>query len=110
MAAAMANEQVKALLSTKEYVTSTDVHGRLTFKSTYFCDVVEEYRPFTQVNPSQGQIIAAKTGWLGAGKACLTTCMQATADGKRYVVITAKGVDQLLNLKDHVSLYEDYCR
>ena len=110
MAAAMANEQVKALLSAKEYVTTTNVHGRLTFKSTYFCDVVEEYRPFTQVNPSHGQIFAAKTGWLGQGQACLATCMQTTASGKNYVVITAKGFDQLQNLKDHVALYEDYCR
>lgn len=110
MAAAMANEQVKTLLSTKEYVTTTDVHGKLTFKSTYFCDVIEEIRAFTQVNPSQGQIVAAKTGMTDEAGKCLATYMRTTADGKTYIIITAQSASQLLNVKDHVALYEDYCK
>ena len=82
LAAAVANEQVKTLLSSEKHVTTTNVHGKVTFYSTYFADLKNAVSPFAYVS-SNATDIAAKTGMTDEAGYCLATYMKSKATGKR---------------------------
>lgn len=105
MAAAMANEQVKQLLSTKEHKTATSLYA-VTFKSTYYYKALDGL-PNTQ--PYKGPIIAAKTGNTDEAGYCLATYMESRSGG-RYVVITAKANSRILYVDDYLHLYDMYAQ
>lgn len=109
MAAAVANEQVKELLSEEKYVTTTNVHGKVTFYSTYFADLKNYLDPFAYVS-SNATDIAAKTGMTDEAGYCLATYMKSKATGKRYVVITASASSQYLYAKDNIYIFDKYAQ
>ena len=106
MAAAMANERVKMLLSTERHETTTNIHGRITFYSTYFIDLYNDITPFPFF-PDNGKIIAAKTGLTDEAGYCLATYMESTSGG-RYIAITASANSQLLYVDDYRYIYGKY--
>ena len=105
MAAAMANDQVKQLLSAKEHKTATSLYP-VTFKSTYYYKSLEGL-PNTQ--PYKGNIVAAKTGNTDEAGYCLATYMESKSGG-RYVVITAKANSRILYVDDYMYLYDMYAQ
>lgn len=105
MAAAMANEQVKQMLSAKEHKTATSLYP-VTFKSTYYYEALEGL-PATQ--PYKGPIIAAKTGKTDEAGYCLATYMESRSGG-RYIVITAKANSRILYVDDYLYLYDMYAQ
>ncbi len=105
MAAAMDNEQVKKMLSEKEYKTTTSLYP-VTFKSTYFHDVIVEIGAYL---PKNGTIIAAKTGYTDEAKCCLATYYESDSGG-RYVVITARASNQILYIDDYLYLYDTFTK
>ena len=111
MLAAMDNELVHEVLSTKIYETTTNLrpNGR-SFESTYFIDVVTTYRDRGfQSQPAGGTIVAAKTGWVGRESGyCLVSYFVQSQTGKAYVVMTGNAPGALHYLQDHIMLYEDY--
>ena len=109
MAAAVANEQVKSLLSAEKYETSTNVHGRVTFYSTYFADLKNAVSPFAYVS-SNATDIAAKTGMTDEAGYCLATYMKSKATGKSYIVITAAASSQYLYTQDNIYIFDKYAQ
>lgn len=105
MAAAMANEQVKTMLSTKEYKTTTSLYP-VTFKSTYFHGIVVEIGAYL---PKNGSIVAAKTGYTEEAKCCLATYYESDTGG-RYIVITARANSQILYIDDYLYLYDTFTK
>ncbi len=105
MAAAMANDQVKKMLSAKEHKTATSLYS-VTFKSTYYYEALEGL-PVTQ--PYKGPIVAAKTGYTPEAGYCLATYMESRSGG-RYVVITAKANSRILYVDDYLHLYDMYAQ
>jgi D-alanyl-D-alanine carboxypeptidase len=111
MLAAMDNETVRTVLSTKIYETTTNLrpNGR-SFESTYFIDVVNSYRDRGfQAQPAGGTVVAAKTGWVGPESGyCLVSYFVQSQTGKAYVAMTGNAGGALQYLQDHIMLYEDY--
>ncbi|MBE6660745.1 MAG: D-alanyl-D-alanine carboxypeptidase [Ruminococcaceae bacterium] len=108
MAAAMANERVKTLLSTEKYETTTNIHGRITFYSTYFVRLYNDIVPFPFF-PDNGKIVAAKTGLTDEAGYCLATYMESNSGG-RYIAITASANSQLLYVEDYRYIYGKYAK
>ena len=109
MAAAMANEQVKALLSAEKHVTTTNAHGKVTFYSTYFADLKNAISPFQYVS-SNATDIAAKTGMTDEAGYCLATYMRSKATGKAYIIITAKASGQYHYAQDNIYIFDKYAQ
>jgi D-alanyl-D-alanine carboxypeptidase (penicillin-binding protein 5/6) len=109
MAAAVANEQVKALLSAEKHVTTTNVHGKVTFYSTYFADLKNAVSPFAYVS-SNATDIAAKTGMTDEAGYCLATYMKSKATGKSYIIITASASSQYLYAQDNIYIFDKYAQ
>jgi D-alanyl-D-alanine carboxypeptidase (penicillin-binding protein 5/6) len=113
MIAAMDNEMVKTLLSTPSYKTTTKVYPRgLTFYSSYFVDVVEELRQIGyETSPSNGSVLAAKTGYTLEARYCLATLFVNKFEDKTYVAVTGHTVGMHLScVRDYIRLYEDYTK
>ena len=113
MIAAMDNEMVKTLLSTPSYKTTTKVYPRgLTFYSSYFVDVVEELRQIGyETSPSNGSVIAAKTGYTLEARYCLASLFVNKFEDKTYVAVTGHTVGMHLScVRDYIRLYEDYTK
>ena len=108
MAAAMANERVKALLSAEKHETTTNIHGKVTFYSTYFADLYNFIVPFPFF-PDNGKIVAAKTGLTDEAGYCLATYMESNSGG-RYIAITASANSQLLYVDDYRYIYGKYAK
>ena len=109
LAAAVANEQVKALLSSEKHVTTTNVHGKVTFYSTYFADLKNAVSPFAYVS-SNATDIAAKTGMTDEAGYCLATYMKSKATGKGYIIITASASSQYLYAQDNIYIFDKYAQ
>ena len=109
MAAAVANEQVKALLSAEKHVTSTQIHGKVTFYSTYFADLKNAVSPFAYVS-SNATDIAAKTGMTDEAGYCLATYMKSKATGKSYIIITAGASSQYLYTQDNIYIFDKFAQ
>ena len=109
MAAAVANEQVKALLSAEKHVTTTNIHGKVTFFSTYFADLKNTVSPFAYVS-SNAMDIAAKTGMTDEAGYCLATYMRSKATGKAYIIITASASSQYLYTQDNIYIFDKYAQ
>ena len=113
MIAAMENEMVKTLLSTVSYKTTTKVYPKgLTFYSSYFVDVVEELRKMNcETSPSNGSVIAAKTGYTPEAKYCLATLFVNKFEDKTYVAVTGYTPGNYMSyVRDYIRLYEDYTK
>jgi D-alanyl-D-alanine carboxypeptidase (penicillin-binding protein 5/6) len=113
MIAAMDNEMVKTLLSTPSYKTTTKVYPRgLTFYSSYFVDVVDELRQIGyETSPSNGSVLAAKTGYTLEARYCLATLFVNKFEDKTYVAVTGHTVGMHLScVRDYIRLYEDYTK
>lgn len=113
MIAAMENETVKELLSTVSYKTTTKVYPKgLTFYSSYFVDVVEEMRKMScETSPSNGSVIAAKTGYTPEAKYCLATLFVNKFEDKTYVAVTGYTPGNYMSyVRDYIRLYEDYTK
>ena len=110
MIAAYENEQVRELLSSKTYRTTTNVHPTgLTFHSTYFVRIVEDFRKAgIPSSPSTGTIVMAKTGMTDAAKYCLATCYERAIDGKLYIAVTAEAHTSLAYVNDYIMIYDEY--
>ncbi len=107
MAAAMANEQVKTLLSAETYSTSTNMRS-VMFRHTYFYNLIGHFGGY-QHQPSNGKIVAAKTGKTPEAGCCLATYMESYY-GNRYVVITASASTQYAYVEDYLYIYQRYSK
>ena len=113
MIAAMENETVKELLSTVSYKTTTKVYPKgLTFYSSYFVDVVEQLRNIGyETSPSNGSVIAAKTGYTLEARYCLATLFVNKFEDKTYVAVTGYTPGMHMScVRDYIRLYEDYTK
>lgn len=113
MIAAMENEMVKELLSTPSYRTTTKVYPKgLTFYSSYFVDVVETLRQIGyETSPSNGAVIAAKTGYTLEARYCLATLFVNKFEDKMYVAVTGDTPGMHMScVRDYIRLYEDYTK
>jgi len=111
MLAAMDNELVKTLLSTKSYTTApTNVapDGRV-LRSTYDENVQKAREKYgIQAQPVSGTIISVKTGYTPEAGYCLVSYYEEVSTHKPYIIVTAKAAAYRWYILDHVMLYEDY--
>ncbi len=111
MAAAMKNPLVKTLLSTESYECKTNIYTkRRSFYNTFFCDVVKPVRDAGfAVFPSNGKVIAAKTGMTDEAGCCLATYFESSV-GNTYVMISAKASTSYMYVQDYLYVYETYAK
>ena len=105
MAAAVANETVRNVMSQKSYVSSTNVHGRVTFRSTFFVDVLEGGGSHFTL-PAGSRVVAAKTGSTDEAGKCLVCYIESGNNG--YVIVTGNAKTANLYCSDYTSIYKDY--
>ena len=108
MAAAVAHDTVRNVMSQKSYVSSTNVHGRVTFRSTFFVDVLEDGNGSYFTLPAGARVVAAKTGSTDEAGKCLVTYIES--GNERYVIVTGNAKTANLYCSDYTSIYKDYVR
>jgi D-alanyl-D-alanine carboxypeptidase len=106
MAAAVANETVYNVMSQKIYRSNTNVHGRVTFSSTFFVDVLENGGSYFKL-PDGARVVAAKTGTTDEAGKCLVSCIES-GTGERYVIVTANALTTNVYCSDYTSIYEEF--
>ena len=108
--AAYDNEQVRELLMTKTYRTTTNVNPTgLTLMSSYFVDVVENLRKAgVPYQPSSGRVLMAKTGMTDEAGYCLASCYERAIDGKVFVAVTAAATNTMMYVNDYIMIYDEY--
>lgn len=111
MLLAMDNEDIKAMLSCEYYKTATNYYpGGRTFLSTFFSEVVGAYsKGGTQTQPSNGKVVAAKTGSTPEAGACLVSYFVSNTD-QVYVMVSAGAVSSLAYVNDYIYVYENYAK
>ena len=107
MAAAVANDDVLALMATRQYESKTNIHSRITFYNTYFVDMASAINTYSL--PDGVRVVAAKTGHTDEGGYCLVTYLESS-QGKPYVIITANASVGSVRCADYDFIYTNYAR
>ena len=103
MEAAMDNELCREILNTRTYVTSsTEHHPDGITISNWFLRRIEDK------DTGGIEVTGAKTGYVVESGNCAASCGE-TADGRRYICVTADAYSSWRAIYDHVALYKTYC-
>ena len=101
--AAMENDLCRQVLSAHTYETApTPQHPEGQVLSNWFLRKIEDHDADQAV-----RAVGAKTGLAESGN-CAVSCGE-TADGRRYICVTADAHSAWRAIYDHVDLYKTYC-
>lgn len=102
--AAMDNELCREVLSTKIYTTApTPQHTAGQDLSNWFLRRIEDK------DTGAIEVLGAKTGYVAEAGSCAASCGES-ADGSRYLCVTANAYSSWRAIYDHVDLYNAYCQ
>ena len=101
--AAMDNELCRQVLDARTYETApTEAHPDGQVLSNWFLRRIEDK------DTGGLDVIAAKTGYVSQSGNCAASCGE-TADGRRYICVTADAYSSWRAIYDHAELYKTYC-
>lgn len=104
MMAALDNDFLKEVISTKVYNTSpTNVNPDGIILSNWFLRRIEDK------DLGGGTIVGAKTGYVDESGSCAVSAM-ISASGKEYICCTAKSNSSWRCIYDHVDIYKAYAK
>lgn len=102
--AALDNELCREILSTKRYTTAaTEQHPDGQNLSNWFLRRIED------LDTGALDVRYAKTGYVAEAGSCAASCAE-TADGQRYLCVTAGAGSSWQAIRDHETLYNAYCQ
>ncbi len=101
--AAMENDLCRQVLTAKTYeIPVNDFHPEGLILSNWFLRKIEDH-------VSEGlEVLGAKTGYVTQSGNCSASYAE-TADGGRYICVTADASGSWACIKDHVAIYEQFC-
>ena len=101
--AAMENDLCQEVLSAHTYETApTTQHPEGQILSNWFLRRIEDK------DTGGIEVTGAKTGYVVESGNCAASCGE-TADGRRYICVTADAYSSWRAIYDHVALYKTYC-
>lgn len=102
--AALENDLCRQVLTTKIHqIPANDFHPDGLVLSNWFLRKIEDH-------VSEGlQVLAAKTGYVFQSGNCSASYAETTGGG-RYICVTADASGSWACIKDHVAIYEKYCK
>ena len=101
LATALQNETLQEVLNARTYQLPPDeLQPDGILLSNMFLRRIEDHE-------TNGDVIAAKTGYVEQAGCCAASCMQ-TASGHRYICVTANAFSSWRAIYDHISLYRSY--
>lgn len=102
--AALDNDQCREILSAKRYTTApTEQHPDSQNLSNWFLRRIED------LDTGILEVRYAKTGYVAEAGSCAASCGE-TADGRRYLCVTASAGSAWQAIRDHETLYNAYCQ
>ena len=101
--AAMDNDLCREVLGARTYETApTTDHPEGQILSNWFLRRIEDK------DTGDVTVTGAKTGYVAESGNCAVSCGE-TADGRRYICVTADAHSAWRAIYDHVDLYKTYC-
>ena len=102
--AALDNDLCREVMSTKIYYTApTEQHSEGQPLSNWFLRRIEDK------DTGAIEVRYAKTGYVNEAGSCAASCGE-TADGQRFLCVTANASSSAQAIHDHVTLYNTYCQ